>query len=615
MMLLSLCFSPLEDRARIWYEKEPPNSILTWDDLVNQFFPPLKTTHLKNEISRFTQRFKETFSEAWDRFKELLRACPHHGFSELTKRDTSYNGLTEKDQDSLNAASGGNLLNKKTREALQIIENKSKISNLVEIVNKQVISPAKAVEKTCVTCGGAHAYYECIATNSNPSSVCAATGSYNHVSRQTELVTIFHHLGLLQFKTIQIGLIKNQPSTSGTLSSNTVPNPKGEMKAVTTRSGLAYEGPSFPTEPPLEKVDEQNTEEILDKEHSNSSVSTAQVQPSVMPISIPKPDVPRTQTKPTIPFADALLLMPKFALTIKCLLANKDKLFELAKVLLNENCSAMLLKKLPKNLGDPKKLSLPKLTPTWMTIELADRSITRPKEVTEDVFIKVGKFHFPTDFVVVDFEANPRVPLILGRSFLRTGRALIDVYGEEITLRAKSPIKKPEYSFSIGYEHFITTPVTELDEVAEFSAKNLVPIPSEYKDDFMSNDNESIHDEDVPIEESKVYSNPLFDDDKIYSDKLESHCLNVETNLIESLSNHDTVKEEIDIVTDTDELLPLGFENNDSEEEIYVLEELRVDNSILNFKNELSDFDHDNPSFTHPPSKPPYVEFDFEPNS
>ncbi|GJU68742.1 reverse transcriptase domain-containing protein [Tanacetum coccineum] len=160
--------------------------------------------------------------------------------------------------------------------------------------------------------------------------------------------------------------------------------------------------------------------------------------------------------------------MPRFAPTIKNLLMNKEKLFELAKILLNENCSAMLLKKLPKKLGDPdkflipynfsgmdvchaladlgasinhmplslwKKLSLPKLTPTRMTFELADRSITRPKGLAEDVFVKVGKFHFPTDFVVVDFEADPRVPLIVGRSFLRTGRALIDVYGEEITLR------------------------------------------------------------------------------------------------------------------------------------------------------------------------------------
>nr|GFD01303.1 reverse transcriptase domain-containing protein [Tanacetum cinerariifolium] len=122
------------------------------------------------------------------------------------------------------------------------------------------------------------------------------------------------------------------------------------MKAVTTRSGLAYEGPSIPTESPLEKVDEQNTEEILDKEHSNSSGSTAQVQPPVVPILIPEPDVLRTQPKPSIPYpsrlndqklrekatnqmekffqifhdlhfdisiVDALLLMPKFASTIK----------------------------------------------------------------------------------------------------------------------------------------------------------------------------------------------------------------------------------------------------------------------------------------------------------
>nr|GEY05733.1 reverse transcriptase domain-containing protein [Tanacetum cinerariifolium] len=294
---------------------------------------------------------------------------------------------------------------------------------------------------------------------------------------------------------------QNQASTSGTFLSNTVPNPKGEMKAVTTRCGLAYEGPSIPTNSPLEKVVEKDTEEITDKEHSNCQGSTSQVQPSVVPISIPEPDVPRTQPKPTIPypsrlndqklcekatnkmekffqifhdfhfdisFADALLLMSKFASTIKSFLMNKDKLFELAKVPLNENCSAMLLKKLPEKLGDPgrflipcdfpgmeachaladlgasislmplsiwKKLSLPELTPTRITLELADRSITRPKGVAKDVFVKVGKFHFPTNFVVVDFKVDPRVPLILKRSFLRTGRALIDVYGKETTLR------------------------------------------------------------------------------------------------------------------------------------------------------------------------------------
>ncbi|GKC35507.1 reverse transcriptase domain-containing protein, partial [Tanacetum coccineum] len=104
----------LKGGAKTWYEKEPPNSILTWEDLftkfVNQFFPPSKTTHLKNKISCFTQKFDESFSETWERFKEIPRACPYHGFTELTQIDTFYNGLNDNDQDSLNVTAGGNLL-------------------------------------------------------------------------------------------------------------------------------------------------------------------------------------------------------------------------------------------------------------------------------------------------------------------------------------------------------------------------------------------------------------------------------------------------------------------------------------------------------------------------
>nr|GFD25781.1 reverse transcriptase domain-containing protein [Tanacetum cinerariifolium] len=157
-----------------------------------------------------------------------------------------------------------------------------------------------------------------------------------------------------------------------------------------------------------------------------------------------------------------------FASTIKSLLTNKEKLFELARTPLNEHYSVVLLKKLPEKLGDPgkflipcdflgmdeclaladlsasinlmplsvwNKLSFPELSPTCMNLELADRSVSRPAEVVEDVFVKVGKFYFPADFVVVDFDFDPRVPLILERSFLKTGRALIDVYEGELTLR------------------------------------------------------------------------------------------------------------------------------------------------------------------------------------
>ncbi|GKB90098.1 reverse transcriptase domain-containing protein, partial [Tanacetum coccineum] len=195
----------LEGAARIWLEKEPPRSILTWDDLVskfiNQFFPPSKTTNLRNEITRFQQRFDESFYEAWDRFNDLLRACPHHGFSELHQLDTFYNALNSNDQDSLNSAVGGNFLDKMPRECLKIIESKSKVrqSRSKAIVAKVStssstpgISPdvaelkdmvkallldkknqsqapvtVKAVEECCVTCGGAHSHRNYPATDGN----------------------------------------------------------------------------------------------------------------------------------------------------------------------------------------------------------------------------------------------------------------------------------------------------------------------------------------------------------------------------------------------------------------------------------------------------------------
>ncbi|GJZ46985.1 reverse transcriptase domain-containing protein [Tanacetum coccineum] len=112
-----------------------------------------------------------------------------------------------------------------------------------------------------------------------------------------------------------------------------------------------------------------------------------------------------------------------------------------------------------------KKLSLPELTSTRMTLELADRSITRPKGVAEDVFVKVGKFHYPADFVVVDYDADPWVPLILGRPFLRTARALIDVYGEEITLRFNDEAITFKVGQTLRYSYNNSESVNRIDVI------------------------------------------------------------------------------------------------------------------------------------------------------
>nr|GEW56851.1 reverse transcriptase domain-containing protein [Tanacetum cinerariifolium] len=276
-------------------------------------------------------------------------------------------------------------------------------------------------------------------------------------------------------------------SGSGTLLSNTITNPKEDLKGITTHSGTAYQVP--PANNGSTKDIQPSIVQTKTPVPNSEPVVAPIAEPVAAPVSalkpIQKPSIPypsrlhvqklRDKTNEqkekifkifqdlnfNISFADALILMPKFGPTIKSLLTNKDKLFELAKTPLNEHCSAVLLKKLPEKLGDPgkflipcdfpemneclaladlsasinlmplsiwNKLSLPELTPTLMTIELVDQSISRPIGVTEDVFGKVGKFHFPFDFVVIDFDADPRVPLILGRSFLKTRRDLIDVY-------------------------------------------------------------------------------------------------------------------------------------------------------------------------------------------
>ncbi|GKF10384.1 reverse transcriptase domain-containing protein, partial [Tanacetum coccineum] len=254
----------------------------------------------------------------------------------------------------------------------------------------------------------------------------------------------------------------NTASSSGlrSLPSNTVANPRGDLKAITTRSGISYDGPPILLFP-LPKVVEREPEVTKDTIANKQKLRKKDDNQASKFVEIFR------ELHFELSFADALLHMPKFTTMFKRLLNNKEKLFDLAKTPVNENCSAVILKQLPEKLGDPskflipcdfpklveclaladlgasinlmplsiwKKLSFPELTPTQMILKLADRSTTSPSGIVEDVFVKVGKFHFPADFVVVDYVVDPQVPLILGKPFLKTPRALIDVYGEELTL-------------------------------------------------------------------------------------------------------------------------------------------------------------------------------------
>nr|GEZ58451.1 reverse transcriptase domain-containing protein [Tanacetum cinerariifolium] len=245
----------------------------------------------------------------------------------------------------------------------------------------------------------------------------------------------------------------NTASGSRSLPSNIILNPKGKLKAITTRSGLVTDGPTIPTPPKsiTLEVDERVEETYTD--------------PNLAEYTIKVPPPPAQKYKP--PSQREFLCIKGILKMIKALLSNKEKLQELTNTPLNENCLAVILKKLPKKLGDPekflipcgfselkckalanlgasinlmplsvwKKLGLPELIPTRMTLELAKRAICTPVGIARDVFVPVGKFTFPADFVIVDYESDPRVPFILGRPFLRTAHALIDVHGEDMILR------------------------------------------------------------------------------------------------------------------------------------------------------------------------------------
>ncbi|GJT71846.1 reverse transcriptase domain-containing protein [Tanacetum coccineum] len=645
--LLLFPFS-LDGEARDWLDKEPPRSILTWDDLVskfiNQYFPPSKTTYYRNEIITFYQKPNETFNEAWERFKGLLRQCPHHGFSELHQLDTFYNSLNSNDQDALDSAAGGNFLDKMPQEGLAIIESKSKVrysrsrandsrvstdaplsnsspsnnsfdmqqiaaslEDKMTIKMKQMMNemkalvvttpaPVKAVEEVCVTCGSNHHFNLCPLTrggndfpvfhdNIQQFQQTAAVGNFLQRNQPSNLASQMRPPGFNQ-PNVQ----NNQNRYQGTNSNfnqnrgdfesyskandanmnnlqmkldnfqrnqndfqrvyNDSQKKQDDFQKMMLSFMQSYHSnqasssrPSIPMPPPFvnpDVVEETSTDYVpsplTQKVQETNSQTTTKVNqegyvncPKTYELKLPYPErrnVEKRQDKDkvqlqkfwkmfkqlhfNISLADALILMPKYTKMLKDLCANKEKLEELANTPLSENCSAVILKKLPEKLGDSCRFTIPcdfsklkcqgladlgasinlmplsvfhrlgftNLESTQMTLELANRQLCRPDGICKDVLVPVGKFTYPADFVVVDYVPDEQIPLILGRPFLRTARALIDVYDEKLilrdgneslTLNMQSEKSKLNENFQV-YSH----PLFEFDE--SFKSSNVNPL-------------------------------------------------------------------------------------------------------------------------------------------
>nr|GEV82772.1 reverse transcriptase domain-containing protein [Tanacetum cinerariifolium] len=362
--------------------------------------------------------------------------------------------------DSLNSTAGGNFLDKIPSDCLKIIKSKSKVRQsrakaVVAKVNSSSSTPAISSDVAELK----DMVRALLLDKKNQSSAPATSPTLAPVKAdESNCVTC---------------------DGSGTLPGNTITNPKEDLKCITTRSGVAYQGPTIPTP---SKVVKQGTEVTKDHVQTPSSQNTAHVQPlvtqsetlvfepDVAPVSAPMPNL-----KPSIPypsrhdnkrrreqaneqieklyeifkdmsfeisFTDALILMPKFASTLKALIGNKDKLGEMARTLMNEHCLAVILNKLPKKLGDSANFSFLVNSREWMT-----------------------------DFVVVDFEPDPRVPLILGRCFLKTGRALIDVHKGELTIRIGNEAITYNLDqtsrYSANYDQMTANKINVTDEACE----------------------------------------------------------------------------------------------------------------------------------------------------
>ncbi|KAH9716271.1 hypothetical protein KPL71_021404 [Citrus sinensis] len=494
---LRLRFFPysLRDRARAWLNSSPSDSITALNELADKFlmkyFPPTKNAKLRNEITSFHQLQYESLYEAWERFKELLRRCPHHGIPYCIQLKTFYNGLNPSTRLMVDTSANGALLSKFYTEAYEILER---------IANNNYQWPST---RQPTTKGAAMEY------NAKNEAIVQ--------SQAVSLRNLENQMGQLA--------IAMSSRTQGSLPSNTEDlrrEGKEHCKAINLRSGknidisvdVTNKGMKFNSsqKPPqdgsmLQQPNHQDTgyrgqvtatSEGTQPVHAEKEVATPVAttynkpnKQSLVPLEAtqqfrhPPPFPQRFQKQKqeeqfskflevlkqlhiNIPFVEHLEQMPNYVKFLKDILARKRRLGEFKTVALTQESSHILKSKIPTKVKDLRSFTIPysirtrytdralcdlgasinlmslsvfkqlgvgECRPTTITLQLADRSHAYLEGKIEDVLVKVGKFIFPVDFIVLDFEADKKVPIILGRPFLATEKTLIDVQKGELTMR------------------------------------------------------------------------------------------------------------------------------------------------------------------------------------
>ncbi|GJZ65124.1 hypothetical protein Tco_0621820 [Tanacetum coccineum] len=518
----------LEGATKVWYEKELPNSILTWEDLESVSKTDERIDKLADQISTLVEIVsKKVVTPAPVKaVEEICVTCsgPHAWYncpntdnnqSSVCAATGTYNQVNPPNrvsnqmappgfapvqnngQNRYNQNQGqGNNFNRGNNfhgnQGFQAQNNHAPNFQNQGFQNQPFQVPNNQVQQEFSNEFSSYKRSNDQMMRNMQNQINSLKGEFKNEiqnTMKTQQTVLMNQQNAFQnnLQNMISGFFQNQASTSGTLPSNTIPNPKGEMKAITTRSGVAYEGPSIPTNPSPKKVVERETEETTDTEQTNFQGSTAHIPPPVNPIPIPEPDVPKTLPKPSIPypsrrndqksrdkasnqmekifqifqdlrfdisFADALLLMPRFAPTIRNLLMNKEKLLELAKIPLNENCSAMLLKKLPEKLGDPGKFLIPcDFSGMDHPQKHANESIKMVNDTCEDSLKETNNLSSGSTTPISDFHPS--------LEFFETRKSLLERFIDEPALVCLPP---PEDDDDEKEKH-------EVKNIAELTAK------------------------------------------------------------------------------------------------------------------------------------------------
>nr|XP_009620127.1 uncharacterized protein LOC104112008 [Nicotiana tomentosiformis] len=486
--------------AKRWLKSELANSISSWNDLackfLDKFFPSGKITKIRSEIVAFKQREIQSLYAAWERFKGLLRDCPHHNQTNEVLAHTFIEGLHPETKIVVDATAGGQvleesfddiyaLLNKFSKsnpdwqgKQVASLENQNSKMNVTQNQQQftlmQHVQPVQQVQVFCEVCGEGPISDAC---PTNPDSVYFVGNSNRGQANQNQYGNTYNPNW------------RNHPNFSwgGNQGNQNQFKPQGQYQQFLPPQSDIWGNSPVPRTPdqrehylPTIEVEAETAKEL---EKPIEEAMAKQPQPIV---AKPPPPFPQRlqkmkdntaykkfldilkQVQINIPLVDILQEVPKYAKYIKEIVANKCKLTEFDIVALTEECSSRIYNKLSPKLKDPGsfiiQISIGKHVvgralcdleasinpmplyvflqlgsgdprPTMVVLQLADRSLANPEGIIEDVLVQVGTFIFPANFVILDYEPNQEVLFILGRPFLATSRAIIDVCEGQMTMR------------------------------------------------------------------------------------------------------------------------------------------------------------------------------------